>query len=66
MPALLGRRKTTVQCSEEEILADGSALSPAFGDVAVDGGNHIERLGHGKTGGGTGKLINGDLGGLGA
>src|SRR5437870_10223611 len=48
-----GRRETTVEGSEQKILADGRTLGAAFGDVAIDDGDHIQGLGHGESGGGT-------------
>ena len=44
-------------------MADGRTLGAEFGDVAIDGGDHFERLGDGEQRGGTAKFLEGDFGG---
>jgi hypothetical protein len=40
-------------------------LVAAFRHVAIDGGDHVQRLGDGESGGGTTEFLKGDFGGRG-
>jgi len=60
-----GRGDTAVEGSQQEILTHGRTLVAAFGHVAIHGGDHIQGLGDGESGGGPAKFLKSNLGWLG-